>query len=191
MVKEYGRAIAVLAAESEWQIGGESVNDAAFLSALEACFIDLKSKNGRIYALGNGGSAAIASHLVVDLINTLGVSGHVLHDASLLSCFANDYGYGNAFSHLLDKLVTPHDMLILVSSSGASDNIIAAAEKMREIGGSIMSVTAFKPDNPLREITRACNGFSIWVPTSRYGYAEVTHQLILHALIDKLSESFL
>ena len=94
-------------------------------------FHDLRRRNGSLYLVGNGGSAAVASHSVTDFLNVARLRATTIHDASLVTCMANDYGYENAFAHILSVLVRPGDVLVAISSSGKSPNIRNAVAKAR------------------------------------------------------------
>ena len=71
-----------------------------------------------VFVIGNGGSAAVASHIVNDLVNTGGLAAATIHDASLLTCMANDYGYDEAYARILRARASAGDLLIAISSSG-------------------------------------------------------------------------
>jgi D-sedoheptulose 7-phosphate isomerase len=100
-------------------------------SKLIAC-IDLikniKQKESKIIIIGNGGSAAMASHVAVDFVKTAGVRAINFNEADLITCFANDYSYENWVVKALDFYADPNDLIILISSSGKSKNIINAAK---------------------------------------------------------------
>ena len=95
---------------------------------------------------------------------------------------ANDYGYENAFARILYTLAQPGDALIAISSSGKSPNICNAAAKVRELGGSIVTLSGFAPDNPLR----ALGNLNIWLDARDYGMVEIGHQFVLHNIADHL-----
>ena len=80
-----------------------------------------------VYVIGNGGSASIASHTVNDFVNVAKLRAYTIHDSSLLTCMANDYGYENAYARILSEVANPKDVLIAISSSGNSKNIRNAA----------------------------------------------------------------
>lgn len=143
---------------------------------------DLRRRNGNLYLVGNGGSAAVASHSVTDFLNVAQLRATTLHDSSLITCMANDYGYENAFARILSTLAQPGDALIAISSSGKSQNIRNAAAKVREIGGSVVTLTGFASDNPLRVL----GNLNIWLDSRDYGMVEIGHQFVLHNLADRL-----
>lgn len=146
----------------------------------------VKQSGGTVWVVGNGGSASIASHLVVDLVNMHQITALTLHESALLTCFSNDYGYERAFAKMLETMAKPTDMLVAISSSGSSDNIVEAVKVMQTKGGQVLSVTGFSKDNQVRQLTQSESNFSIWVNSEQYGEVETAHQLILHALVDHL-----
>lgn len=135
---------------------------------------------GCVYVLGNGGSAAVASHAVTDFMNAAGIRAITLHDPALLTCLSNDYGYETAFSKTLSAHLRPEDLTILISSSGRSKNMLMAAATVRRVGGALMTLTGFAPDNPLR----GTGDLNIWLNSAEYGPVEIGHLFLLHHLSD-------
>ncbi len=149
------------------------------LSVLERA----RSNRASVYVIGNGGSAAVAGHLVNDLVKVGHVRAFTLHDSSLLTCLANDYGWDNAYAQALAQMALPGDVLIAISSSGRSMNIRNAAAQLWGKGGTVITLSGFAADNPLR----ALGDLNVWVDSSDYGMVEVGHQFILHHLSDRLA----
>lgn len=144
----------------------------------------VRQQDGTIYLIGNGGSAAVASHIANDFCNTSAMRAITLHDPSILTCFTNDYGYARAYAMLVERMARPGDVLIAISSSGQSSNILAAAQSMHNLGGTVITLSGFAADNPLR----VAGDMNIWVDSKAYGMVEVGHLLLLHYLADQLSK---
>jgi len=142
----------------------------------------LRSRGGSLYVLGNGGSAAVASHAVTDFVNVGRLRATTVHDPSILTCMANDYGYENAYARMLSVLARPGDALIAISSSGRSPNIANAVKTFRGIGGIAITLSGFARDNPLRGLGE----HNVWLDATDYGFVEIGHQFILHNLADRL-----
>jgi D-sedoheptulose 7-phosphate isomerase len=142
--------------------------------------------SGSVYVIGNGGSAAVASHAVIDLINVAGLRAFTLHEPSVLTCIVNDYGYENAYSRLLRHMARPGDVLIAISSGGNSMNIRNAAEQVIHNGGRVITLSGFLRDNPLRTLGH----LNIWLGASDYGLVEVGHQFILHNISDRFGAGY-
>jgi D-sedoheptulose 7-phosphate isomerase len=140
-------------------------------------------RNGRhaLYVVGNGGSAAVASHALVDFMNVAKINTHVLHESSLVTCMANDFGYENVYSNVLSEHLKPQDVLIAISSSGNSQNICNAVKTANKIGSKTITLSGFRADNELRQL----GGTNLWLDSSDYGFVEVGHQFILHNLSDR------
>ncbi len=139
-------------------------------------------RGANVYLIGNGGSAAIASHIANDLCNVAGIRALGLLDHAALTCFANDYGYENVYAHRIERMARPADVLLAVSSSGESENIVRAVETMRGMGGRVIGLSGFAPDNRLR----ALGDLNFWIDSDDYGLVEVAHLFMLHHLVDTL-----
>ncbi len=136
-----------------------------------------------IWWVGNGGSAAICSHLSQDTLNKLDARSFCLADPSLMTCMANDFGYENVYVKPLDKLAKPNDLLIAISSSGNSENIILCANMALKRDMDLITLSGFKENNRLWNIK---SDLSFFVSTDLYGIAELSHEAILHGIIESL-----
>ncbi len=105
----------------------------------------------KLIVVGNGGSAAMASHVTVDCTKAAGIRAINFNEADLLTCFANDYGYERWVEKALEFYADPGDLAILISSSGKSPNMLNGAEKAKAMGLSLITVSGFSADNPLRQ----------------------------------------
>jgi len=140
--------------------------------------------NGKAIIVGNGGSAAIASHVSVDLTKNTRVRAINFNEADLITCFANDYGYERWVEKALDFYAQSQDVLILISSSGRSKNILNAALKAKEMGMKLITFSGFDEANPLRSMGH----INFWVNNSSYNIVEMTHHVWLLAIVDKIIE---
>lgn len=139
-------------------------------------------KNGRnLYLVGNGGSAGVAGHAVTDFFNVAKLRAITLHESSLLTCMANDFGYENAFARMLAQMVNPGDVVIAISSSGKSMNIRNAAMQAAQNGGMVVTLSGFARNNPLRSMGE----INFWLDSCSYGLVEIGHQFILHNISDR------
>ena len=139
----------------------------------------------KVIIAGNGGSAAMASHLAVDFTKAAGIRAINFNEADLITCFANDYGYEHWVEKALEAYADPGDLVILISSSGKSRNILNASEKANEMGLTVITVSGFLTDNPLRKL----GDLNLWVDSKEYNIVEMTHHVWLVAIIDYLIES--
>lgn len=141
-----------------------------------------RSKMGTVYIIGNGGSAAIASHASIDFINMDKIRAISLLDSAVTTCISNDFGYDQVYSKQLTQFIKKEDVLIAISSSGKSQNIINAVNVARNFGVSIITLSGFSENNPLRQL----GDYNIWLNTSNYGQVEIGHAFILHYITDQL-----
>jgi len=138
------------------------------------------SQNGIIYVIGNGGSAGIASHFSTDLMKALQIPSQTLFDSNLMTCLSNDWGYENVFSYPLEKLLKPNDLLVAISSSGQSSNILGAVKKALSKNVSVITLSGFLETNFLRKMGH----LNFWINRSDYGLVETSHFFLLHTIID-------
>lgn len=134
----------------------------------------------RVLLIGNGGSQAIASHIANDLVSR-GEDASSLSDPATLTCISNDRGYKNVYLHQLrSALLLPKTLLVAISSSGQSPNILKATEYAKDRGACILTCSGFSPDNPLRKLGH----HNYWSPSSNYGIVECAHMALLHGLFN-------
>ena len=142
-------------------------------------------KNGKVIIAGNGGSASIASHVSVDLTKNTSVRAMNFNEANLITCFSNDFGYERWVEKALEYYSQENDVVILISSSGRSANIVNAALKAKELNLKLITFSGFDPDNPLRHM----GDINFWVDNHHYNIIEMTHHIWLLAIVDKLGEN--
>lgn len=164
---------------------GERLHDASVDQLEELCqVLRLAPERGRkIVIAGNGASAAIASHVAVDLTKTAGLRAVTFNEPDLITCFGNDYGYEHWIAKAIDFYADPEDVAVLISSSGRSPNIVNAAARARERGLRIVTLSGFDANNPLR----AAGDLNLWVDSHQYNIVETTHQSWLLAAIDRIA----
>lgn len=98
---------------------------------IKICNLLIKQKKNTVYIFGNGGSNPIASHFAMDLTNNTDVKCLNLSDPAIITCYANDFKFQNWISRAILKYTTKNDILILISSSGKSKNMIEAIKAAR------------------------------------------------------------
>lgn len=141
----------------------------------------------KVIFIGNGGSAAVASHQAIDYWRNGGFPAIAFNDGALLTCISNDFGYEQVFSKPIATFAQPGDIVFAISSSGQSANILAGANQANQMGCYVITLSAFKPDNPLRQL----GNLNFYVPTMAYGFAEITHLCICHCILDGLMKGAL
>ena len=134
----------------------------------------------KIIFVGNGGSAGISSHLAIDYTKNGGLRSLAFNDGAALTCLGNDLGYEYVFAKQIEMHGRTGDVLVAISSSGRSPNILKAVSAAREAGLVILTLSGFGSDNPLRRL----GDYNIYVASGEYGIVEVTHLALCHAILD-------
>lgn len=144
----------------------------------------LRRNGNKIMLIGNGGSASIASHIATDFLKNCSIAAVAFNDSSLITCISNDLGYENVFKKPIEILSRRGDIVIAVSSSGKSRNILDAANQARKKGCFVITLSGFRKENPLREL----GDINFYVPSNSYGHVEIIHLAICHLIVDKVME---
>ncbi len=159
---------------------GRSMPLADALSWVNDTARDAHDAGKTVMFIGNGGSAGITSHMAIDFSKCGGIRANCFNDAGSLTCLGNDLGYENVFAQPIAMHGKPGDLLIAISSSGQSQNILNGVEAARTRDCKVLTLSGFKPDNPLRKL----GDVNIYVPASAYGFVEISHLALLHAVLD-------
>src|SRR3990167_2783691 len=138
------------------------------------------ARGKKVIIAGNGGSAAIAGHCSVDFTKNAGIRCVNFNEADLITCLANDYGYDRWLAKALELYADDGDLVVLISSSGRSANIVRAAEHTVGRRLALVTLSGFAADNPLR----ALGGLNLWVDSRAYNIVEMTHHIWLLAVCD-------
>jgi len=147
--------------------------------------IEQSSAGGKLLFIGNGASASMSSHIATDIWKNGGLKALAFNDSSLLTCVSNDCGYNSVFSKPIEIFADERDVLVAISSSGESENILNAVSAGRKKGIKVITFSGFGEDNSLRKL----GDINFYVPASEYGYVEVVHHSILHFLVDSIAET--
>jgi D-sedoheptulose 7-phosphate isomerase len=148
----------------------------------EQCTWLVREAQKTIYLIGNGASASMASHIAADLAKNAHVHTEVFSDLSLITALANDLGYQEVFAEPLRRRMKEGDMLVAISSSGQSPNIFRACREAKTREGIVITLSAMKPDNPLRSEGM----INFYLPAKSYGLAETGHAALLHYWMDQV-----
>lgn len=146
--------------------------------------IELIKSSNRIFFIGNGGSNAICSHMAEDFQKLLNYPTFCFSDGALITCYSNDFGYENAIKEWIKCHSKKNDLLIAISSSGESKNIINATEVFKNVSDNVITLSGFQYDNSLSKLGLV--NFS--TSTKSYGITECLHEIILHSLLDQIFE---
>ena len=142
---------------------------------------DVHADGKKTLIFGNGGSAAIASHFSVDLTKNAGVRCVNFNEADLITCFANDYGFEHWIEKAVDFYGDKKDLLIVISSSGNSENMLNGVRAARngEFCG-VITFSGFSKENPLCKL----GDINLRVDNKAYNFVENIHQVWLLAIVD-------
>lgn len=138
------------------------------------------SSGHKLIFIGNGGSASISSHMAQDFSKSAGIRALALNDASFLTSVGNDLGYDQVFAKQIEVHASVGDLLVAISSSGRSPNILNAIEVAQDRGCRIVTLSGFCSDNPLRRL----GNYNLYTPSNSYGFVEISHLAILHCVLD-------
>ena len=181
VLKAYLDTLAAVTAETEVTAasGARIALDAGIAQAI-ARAMTAHAADNKLMIVGNGGSAGIASHTAIDFSKNGRMRTLAFSDSAALTCLGNDFGYEQVYAKQIEYHGRAGDLLIAISSSGRSANILNAADAARASGIGVITFSGFTPDNPLR--TRGDLNF--YAPSRQYGFVEIAHQTLLHALLD-------
>jgi D-sedoheptulose 7-phosphate isomerase len=145
---------------------------------------EIKKKKKKVILVGNGGSAAMASHVSVDLTKICKIRAVNFNEADLLTCLSNDYGYENWIQKALSFYADKGDLLICISSSGQSKNIINGAKFAKKIGCKVVTLTGFDKKNKVKKIGH----INLWLNSKNYNLVEMTHHIWLLSIVDFIAK---
>ena len=143
--------------------------------------MDVYGQKKKTIIVGNGGSAAIASHFSVDLTKNASMRCVNFNEADLITCFANDYGFERWIEKAVDFYGDEGDLLIAISSSGSSQNILNGVKAARQGNfKAVVTLSGFSHDNPLAKL----GDINLWIDNKAYNFVENIHQVWLLAIVD-------
>jgi D-sedoheptulose 7-phosphate isomerase len=144
--------------------------------------VEAGAVGGKLMLAGNGASASIASHLATDFAKQGKVRAMAFNDANLITALGNDCGYENWIAKAVEIYADPEDVLILISSSGRSPNVVKAAHEAKARGLYVAAFTGFASGNPLGDAA----DINFWVDSRSYNIVECTHMILLAGVVDLL-----
>jgi D-sedoheptulose 7-phosphate isomerase len=150
------------------------------VEATRTLWLAARDTGGKVIFVGNGGSAAIAAHLAVDLAKNARLPATCFNDGAQITCLANDYGFENWIAQAVRQSAMAHDVLVAISASGRSANILNGVAAAREIGAKVVTLSGMHPDNPLRQH----GDVRFWADSMAYNIIETVHQFWMMSVID-------
>ena len=134
----------------------------------------------KLMFIGNGGSSAIASHMATDYSKNGGMRAQAFNDGAFLTCLGNDFGYEQVFAKQIEMHARAGDLLIAISSSGQSANILEGVAAARKADCGVVTLSGFASDNPLRRK----GDINFYVPSGEYGFVELAHLALCSCVLD-------
>ncbi len=162
------------------RLSGEQITPNDGLQQWIAITQEIRKKNQTVFLIGNGASASMASHFAADLAKNAGIRTHVFTDLALITAIANDICYEEVYAEPLRRYMQKDDMLVAISSSGNSPNIVSGVKTAQSLGGSIITLSAMNAENAIRQL----GDLNFYIPAQTYGMAETAHAAILHYWMD-------
>lgn len=154
------------------------------MEAVIECFRIARKEGNVVFFIGNGGSAGIAIHMTADFLKNAQMRTVSMHNPATLTCLGNDFGMEFIFSKQLELLARPGDLMVAISSSGNSPNILRGIEMAKRNGAWVITLTGFRENNKARQL----GDYNIYVPSMEYGIVESVHNIILQQTVDILME---
>ena len=161
---------------------GKSLEFFQGLETVSQLIIEQTRANKKLIFIGNGASSAIASHMSTDYWKNGGMRAIAFNDSSLLTCISNDYGYKHVFEKPIEMFADEGDILMAISSSGKSENILRGAKAARAKKCRVITFSGFSPENPLSQL----GDYNFHVPSPDYGPVEIIHLSICHCICDAI-----
>lgn len=151
------------------------------LQLKELC-LKVKASNNKFLMAGNGASATIVSHAATDMTKQAKVRSLCFTDASLITAYGNDYGYENWVAEAVNSYYNEGDVVLLISSSGSSKNIVRAAKKAKSLGLTVVTFSGFDEDNALKQL----GDINFWLSSKAYNIIENTHSIWITTVVDMI-----
>ena len=145
----------------------------------------IKSRKKKVILVGNGGSAAMSSHVSVDLTKQCGIRAINFNEADLITCFANDYGHDNWMKEAIKKYKDNGDLIILISSSGNSKNHVVAGNYCKKNKINLVTFTGFGGRNKLSKLGK----LNFWLNSKNYNQIEMVHHIWLLLACDFITST--
>jgi D-sedoheptulose 7-phosphate isomerase len=144
----------------------------------------IKKNKKKVIIFGNGGSASTASHFSTDLTKNARIKSINFNESNLITCFSNDYGFENFVSQALNEYANKGDLVILLSVSGESKNLINASRFCKKKKIELITFTGKKNNNSLVRSNKT--GVNLYINSNSYNIVEICHHLILLSIVDNI-----
>ena len=157
----------------------ESRDDTAILYLRDKIHV-INSNNGKLIFIGNGASASLSSHAATDFTKQAKIKSIAFNDHNLITALSNDYGYQNWVAKAIEFYSAPNDMILFISVSGESSNLIEGINFANERSLTTASLTGSRKTNSLKLKSK----YSLWVNSKAYNIVESIHTIWITLIID-------
>lgn len=159
---------------------GNIIDHENALRKLSSLTKQISDKSKKQYLIGNGASMAFSEHMAIDWSKNGKVPTHSFSNTALLTALGNDLGINELFSFAISVYADEGDLLVAITSSGNSPNILKAINAARKRYMQVVTFSGLEPDNKARKM----GDLNFYVPAKTYGIVECAHQLLLHMWLD-------
>lgn len=185
-IERHHKALAEVVAGAVFSSGRDTLSREDWVGRVFEIFDGASRDRLDMFFIGNGASCSIASHFAMDFTKNTGIRCFSNNDGALLTCYGNDFSFENAYLEMMKRYMRDGDILMAISSSGRSKNIVNAAAYVRATypHSRIVTFTGFDEENPLRGIGH----YNLFLPYPDYGVVESGHSYYIHMLLDLFVE---
>lgn len=148
---------------------------------------ETQQKGGMLFFCGNGASATMAEHMSHDWFQNAKVNTYTCSETAHITAISNDISYAEVFAYRIERILTEKDILVTISSSGNSPNVIRAIEEARKKGAYVITVSGKDAGNQSRRL----GDLNFYVPLGTYGLVESAHAVLLHSVLDQFLEQYM
>lgn len=193
MMKDYGRDYKNLVADglSRTKVTAKDGMELTLDMGMEQWAIQARNvqqeTGGLLFFCGNGASATMAEHMSHDWFQNAEVNTLTCAETAHITAISNDVSYEDVFAYRIQRILSERDLLVAISSSGNSPNIIKAIRAARENGCYVITLSGKGPDNQ----ARAMGDLNFYVPLDTYGLVESTHAVLLHCALDYFLDRYM
>lgn len=186
MFKNYLNEMIVSMESTECSVGSKQISFDEAVDIWVEKTKEIKDKDKTLFFIGNGASAAMSAHMSADANKNGKLKSLCFNESSILTAISNDISYDEIFAFNIDKFAQKGDVLVTISSSGNSPNVIRAIEVAKEKGVYVITLSGLKESNNSRKM----GDLNVYVPAKTYGIVEVLHQAILHFWLDMYLDKY-
>lgn len=147
----------------------------------------VQAQGGLLFFCGNGASCSMAEHMSHDWFQNAQINTYTVSETAHLTAISNDVSYADVFAYRIERILSEKDILVTISSSGNSPNVVRAIEEAKKKGAFVITASGKKSDNQSRKL----GDLNFYVPLDTYGLVESAHAVLLHDALDTFLEKYM